>query len=48
MAFRCTKPTPHPVKTLAYEPWELAVEPFQGGSSDLVRGRADLGWMLSD
>lgn len=29
MAFRCTKPTPHPVKTLAYEPWEIAVKPFQ-------------------
>ena len=29
MAFRCTKPTPHPVKTLAYEPWALTVKPFQ-------------------
>lgn len=29
MAFRCTKPTPDPVKTLAYTPWELAIKPFQ-------------------
>ena len=29
MPFRCTKPTPHPVETLARRPWELAVKPFQ-------------------
>jgi len=29
MAFSCTPPTPHPVETLAYRPWELAIEPFQ-------------------
>lgn len=29
MPFRCTPAIPHPVKTLAHEPWKLAVEPFQ-------------------
>lgn len=29
MPFHCSKPTPHPVKTLAYTPWELAIKPFQ-------------------
>lgn len=29
MSFRCTRPTPEPVKTLAYEPWRLAADPFQ-------------------
>jgi len=29
MPFSCTPPTPHPVETLAYHPWELAIEPFQ-------------------
>ena len=29
MSFRCTKPTPEPVKTLADEPWKRSVNPFQ-------------------
>lgn len=29
MAFRCTLATPHPVETLAHEPWMLAISPFQ-------------------
>lgn len=29
MGFRCTPPTKDPVATLAYRPWELAIEPFQ-------------------
>ena len=29
MPLRCSKPTPDPVKTLAYEPWKLSVKPFQ-------------------
>lgn len=29
MSFRCTPPPKAPVKTLACEPWKLAVEPFQ-------------------
>lgn len=29
MSFHCTKPIPHPVKTLACEPWNLTILPFQ-------------------
>ncbi len=29
MAFRCTKPIKDPVATLAYRPWELAINSFQ-------------------
>ena len=49
MAFRCTKPTPHPVKTLAYEPWELAVEPFQVAPQTwYVAGQTWVGCYLID
>ena len=29
MSFRCTPPPKDPVKALAFEPWKLAVAPFQ-------------------
>ncbi|HJC46821.1 MAG TPA: MBL fold metallo-hydrolase [Candidatus Lachnoclostridium pullistercoris] len=49
MAFRCTKPTPHPVKTLAYEPWELAIEPFQVAPQTwYVAGQTWVGCYLID
>lgn len=49
MAFRCTKPTPHPVKTLAYEPWELAVQPFQvAPQTYYVAGQTWVGCYLID
>ncbi|HIX25345.1 MAG TPA: MBL fold metallo-hydrolase [Candidatus Lachnoclostridium avicola] len=49
MAFRCTKPTPHPVKTLAYEPWEIAVKPFQVAPQTwYVSGQTWVGCYLID
>ena len=49
MAFRCTKPTPHPVKTLAYEPWEIAVKPFQVATQTwYVSGQTWVGCYLID
>lgn len=49
MAFRCAKPTPHPVKTLAYEPWEIAVKPFQVAPQTwYVSGQTWVGCYLID
>ena len=49
MAFRCTKPTPHPVKTLAYEPWELEIKPFQVAPQTwYVAGQTWVGCYLID
>lgn len=49
MAFRCTKPTPDPVKTLAYEPWKLAIEPFQvAPQTYYVAGQTWVGCYLID
>ncbi len=49
MAFRCTNPTPHPVKTLAYEPWEIAVKPFQVAPQTwYVSGQTWVGCYLID
>lgn len=49
MAFRCTKPLPDPVKTLAYTPWKAAVKPFQVSPRTwYVSGQSWVGCYLID
>lgn len=49
MAFRCTPPTKDPVATLAYRPWELAIEPFQVSPQTwYVAGQTWVGCYLID
>ena len=49
MTFRCTKPTPDPVKTLAYEPWKLRIMPFQVAPQTwYVAGQTWVGCYLID
>ena len=43
MSFRCTKPTPEPVKTLAYGTVASGCRSLPGISKDLVCGWSDLG-----
>ena len=49
MGFRCTAAIPHPVETLAYEPWKLAVPPFQVAPNTwYVSGQTWVGCYLID
>ncbi len=49
MPFHCTPAIPHPVETLAYEPWTLAVEPFQVSPQTwYVAGQTWVGCYLID
>jgi len=49
MPLRCTKPIPHPVKDLAYEPWKLEVKPFQvSPQTYFVAGQSWVGCYLID
>lgn len=49
MPFQCSKPTPDPVATLAYRPWELEIKPFQvSPRSFYVSGQTWVGCWLID
>lgn len=49
MSFHCTKAIPHPVETLAYRPWELAIKPFQvAPRTYYVSGQTWVGCYLID
>lgn len=49
MSFHCTKPIIDPVKTLAFEPWKIAVKPFQVSPRTwYVSGQSWVGCYLID
>ena len=49
MSFRCSKAIPHPVESLAFEPWTLAVRPFQvAPRTYYVSGQTWVGCYLID
>ena len=49
MKLRCTPAIPDPVHTLAYEPWKLAIEPFQVAPQTMyVSGQTWVGAYLID
>ena len=49
MSFHCSPAIPHPVETLAHEPWTLAIKPFQVSPNTwYVAGQTWVGCYLID